>query len=912
MIDKRPPQSAPRKAAFEAALSLLAHTLIADPAGQGRAVQALMNVKYPSFAPMVDLPSLEDALADQSDDPAAVAAAFRAKIAQQKRLVENASATGGAGYYGGGLSVPDLVTILGEKEAEPLLRDAVLLPGIQLTITGAETMDLARKVALQEVANMKAPHWELACSLDGAPLFEAFEKRFPDASLQANQANYDSARQYYFLHLIVSGDTDKAVAMADTLGGGNSSWIPVDELDRAGYTGQVHDFLHDLLAKHPELPFWTDYISLSAKTGQTSQMLALIRSVANSTGLSTPQRANAHKAFYLALLAADQIDEGIAELRKVISAAGPSDQGEDSACEKNVALARLGQLLGRQDLLNEGIAGAKKHLLNDPSTTWDYETVGSLAELLTQIGRGPEAEELLAQIIPHIQGNGYGVTLEKRRCLAVLVRLYFHAGRPDDVLAVLDKFPGWGVADLKDILTLDTEGFTIAEYSTHAAADDYPVSYMAAWALAQRGQKEAALKIINALLDQEGGFDPGFELLTKLSGQDAIPRLDQLARRDRFETRPLIWKAQLQLDAGKLNDAEKTVRAAIVIDPSDGEQGPGRRMREYAVLADILDRKGDKEHADIYRGAVTAIRMSEHADRFYEAGLLTRAVAMYEEALTHFADAYCIQSRLALRLSELGDNAGAEEHYRRAYELMPESFGRVESHCFGCERAFAGSTAQGIAEKVFTQLAVKMPDNPQVHYLLGYLRNEQQRYRDALPEFEQAVKLDPDYLNAWKEIGGLAENMHLPAKLRNQVVLNQLRLDPLQRHGQAQATDVTDLAGLWNALAAAETLQPPAPGPLLPLTASAVELTSVKPVTAGSTHFTMSAAGAPVASSFGQFTVLNSVLFASSQLSDPFDAAEFVESYTRSHRDPASCIADNRFIAAVGQILVALPNWNPQ
>ena len=52
-----------------------------------------------------------------------------------------------------------------------------------------------------------------------------------------------------------------------------------------------------------------------------------------------------------------------------------------------------------------------------------------------------------------------------------------------------------------------------------------------------------------------------------------------------------------------------------------------------------------------------------------------------------FADAYCIQSRLALRYSELGDYVKAEQHYQRAFELMPDSFGRIESHCFGCEGA---------------------------------------------------------------------------------------------------------------------------------------------------------------------------------------------------------------------------------
>ena len=33
---------------------------------------------------------------------------------------------------------------------------------------------------------------------------------------------------------------------------------------------------------------------------------------------------------------------------------------------------------------------------------------------------------------------------------------------------------------------------------------------------------------------------------------------------------------------------------------------------------------------------------------------------------------------------------------------MPDSFGRVESHCFGCESVFQGADAQALAERVFT------------------------------------------------------------------------------------------------------------------------------------------------------------------------------------------------------------------
>src|SRR5439155_26789745 len=101
-------------------------------------------------------------------------------------------------------------------------------------------------------------------------------------------------------------------------------------------------------------------------------------------------------------------------------------------------------------------------------------------------------------------------------------------------------------------------------------------------------------------------------------------------------------------------------------------------------------------------------------------------------------------------------------HYRRAYELMPDSFGRMETHCFGCEHVFSGKRAEAIADEVFRSLLAKTPEKPQVHYLMGYLREEQGRYAEALAEYREAVKRDPDYINAWRHIQSVSEQIAVP------------------------------------------------------------------------------------------------------------------------------------------------------
>ncbi|MBV8783628.1 MAG: tetratricopeptide repeat protein, partial [Gammaproteobacteria bacterium] len=157
--------------------------------------------------------------------------------------------------------------------------------------------------------------------------------------------------------------------------------------------------------------------------------------------------------------------------------------------------------------------------------------------------------------------------------------------------------------------------------------------------------------------------------------------------------------------------------------------------------------------------------------------------------------------RLAIQLSRQGYHQQAAEHYRRAYELMPVSFGRVESHCFGCESVFEGSEPQSIAEQVFQKLVAKEPGNARVHYLQGYLFEEEHRYAEALPAFRTAVQIDGDYLNAWRHLNQLSAHMHLNAVDRDVVIMRLLQLDPQQRHVSYEVGEAGDFAMLWNTAA---------------------------------------------------------------------------------------------------------------
>jgi tetratricopeptide (TPR) repeat protein len=849
-ISARPPASGEGELR-EQGLRLLAATLTADAAARSRIIT---NLQAKAVAASADKAYLYQNLLAQlsrttlalSNDPDAILRSLGYQLASSPGLDVRQ------------LEVPNLVSLIGREKAEAILRKMLVTPGVALEFNlPSETSRLARKLALELVDQIKTPQWGLVNSLDATELYEALDKRFPTptnsiaslAGLPADTPDIEpgmefglnqksGAQVYYVLGLISKGRTSEAIVLTRSLKGKLAGYLfdsAFRAMENSGQVSALDSFFHALLSQDPTLPYWDQYVGIAARAGQTERMLALVRQASGRQDLSNDSKAAMHQILFKALLAADDVDGGVEQARRLIAlnATTPAKDRYSSG-QLGVMMARIGVLLGKPELIEEGTTEAKKWLAGSSGRNPRGEgrlVTGPLTQILADLKRGPEAESILADALAgatppgsmeaEFELSGLGVS---RPILTQLVALYFSAGRYDDVVTLLEQSPSWGAKDLSGLFETSAWGGGVSLSELHGRESDLPVPYLAAASLAARSRKESAARINDALLDREPGLDRAYELLLSLDGTNAIRRLDELFARDQFQERPLIWKANLQRQQNQLDAAEQTIRQAIAIDPSDGEQGRGDRMRAYALLAEILDARGNKKDADLYREAVKAIRLSEQADQYNAAGLLKRAVAMYQDALKHFADAYCIQSRLAVQLAALGMSAQAEEHYRRAYELMPDSFGRVESHCFGCERVFDGDHAQGVAEKVFTKLAAERPDKAQVHYLLGFLRQEQERYSEALTNYLAAVRLDPDYLNAWVKAEEVSKQTTLSTKTRDEIAFNILRLDPLQRHSRSDFERVSDLSGLWQSVASAVRHQTPQADDLFALAASKAAL----------------------------------------------------------------------------------------
>lgn len=847
-VDRRPGKAHEMQ---KAALQLLMSSLLSDETARNKALAAMKQAASQLATTgeqqrayfEESLQELAEALEMDAGDAAADVAIFERRLSAMEKDKKHES------RHFNYLPIPQLAGITTDEKAEALILRLLRL-NIEFSVDYLPSRRLFAKVALRHPELMQESLWSLVEKEEDVPLYELLAKKFPKGGENWRR---DQADGIYLLHLIVGGRMQEArrfTMEAVTRFKDNRFSLSISDIAqmRRQVTGsQMLEFLREMLGADPSLPFWEVFIELAAQENASAEALAFLRTQMERLHALGVTHTMVEQHFYQALLAANETDEGVDVMRALVKA-GPAEarHGRNDA-EKNAAkagfeklgiemtpeldryldagsrntaadnlerhfmlclqLARVGRLLGKPEVTTEALTAAMAAFvaISAPPAGRSSRLDGIVQELLHS-DRGADAEKVAAEYLisiatPEPERRSGGD--DRAQALKALAFIYGETGRHADVLKLLDEATLWGAADLNDLENMHV--------------GDASLTLIAAKALMHEGKKAAARPVIQRLVQNDPGNDAAYQLLLELGGADVEARLDQLQAANRFEERPLIWKARLQLDAGRVAEAEKTIRAAIAIDPSDGEQGKGDRMRAYAVLAGVLEKKGDAEQAKIMRGAVQAIRVSETADDWWSAGLLSRAVKMYEEALNHFADAYCIQSRLALRYSEQGDFVKAAQHYQRAFELMPESFGRVESHCFGCEHAFSGERAQNIADKVFTQLAQKMPDRAQVFYLLGYLREEQDRPAEALAEYRRAVKLDPQYLNAWKKMAELAEAVNLPRNERDDIHLALFHLNPMHE----SLDEVNDLRRLWDAVLAVEASLPKIEtGPIYPLASS--------------------------------------------------------------------------------------------
>ena len=730
------------------------------------------------------------------------------------------------------IQAPDLVKLAGQKRAEELILKALAVPGLSLSVpSGGVTLELAKQLTLANATALTDPQWELVTGFDDIELFEAMAKRFPEKSkreqtptdlFQAaeqynglsgnNDERRGKARVIYLLGLIARDRVKDATAQAllvDTEQFQDREFEKQwHSFDKMRYAAGLNRFCKALLSDRPELPLWKQCGVIAPGPDGAAELIASVETAAQRTDVGVETKLGIRERQVELLLALDRVDDALDLLRKLVKvdAARESSQVQRGAGLIKLRLAArlctLGRLLDRPGLVRESqeaflatlghegmsIGLSEIALVNVKGSN---SPVGEMVESYLDRNDFSGAEKVVLTAMRAVLKAPELAELPAGRDLAFssgllsgylsrLAEIYDKAGRHEDVLALLDKAPWWGATDLIDLADSN---------------DELPV--LTAKALHATGRDVMAVEILKSHLLGKPGDDAAYATLTEILSLSLIPWLDTLQARDRFEERPLIWKGRLLLGAGKLDEAEATIRQALKIDPTDGEQEPGDRGRAYVVLADILKAKGKKEDAAFFDRVVSAVHIAETGDKLNNAGLTRKSLAKYEEASRSFVDAYCVQWRMAERLSAMGDMESARKHYEIAFERMPEQFGQVASFCFGCEGVFTHQQSVSVAEKVLTGLVTSNPRKPQVRYLMGKLRESQGRRAEAYQHFRMAADLDPHYLDALKAAYELRKDVFLDQVEADKLALRVVDLDPLNRHDHLAIGEITDVRGLW-------------------------------------------------------------------------------------------------------------------
>ena len=520
---------------------------------------------------------------------------------------------------------------------------------------------------------------------------------------------------------------------------------------------------------------WDAYARTAMQCGETARARAKLREVQSKASERTDLLQTR-----LRLAAFDDDAEAITALAREGRSALQERLGKEFSHSCLELLEDLANLLAatsnRTELaaLSDFLSANEKTILK---TNWGYSYYyardrywAALVSALEKVGLADKAFETAFGLLAGASEPGetfYGCILP----------LYGKAGRHQDIVNIVE---GDSHFFATNALQLIKESSAIAEL------------YAEALAKVGRGAEAAAIAREMALrwhLNQSCGDWPFRILADELEPGPFIDFMDALYAADRFEERPLIWKAEVLRRAGRLDEAEAVARKAVEVDPTDGETRAGDRIRSYVVLADILDARGSAKEAAFLRGAVKAVRLAEEGDVLQECGLVRRSLAKYAEAEKFFSAAYCVQWRKAERLRELGLVEEANRHYEETFRQLPSQFGFVASLCFGCAGIFDSPGAVPIAERILTEAAAGETPAPAACFLLGMLREEQKRYGEAFEAYARATALAPDYLDAYVAQDKLRFRVRRPRADWERIQARIFALDPLGRHSEYSRYD---------------------------------------------------------------------------------------------------------------------------
>jgi predicted O-linked N-acetylglucosamine transferase (SPINDLY family) len=211
-------------------------------------------------------------------------------------------------------------------------------------------------------------------------------------------------------------------------------------------------------------------------------------------------------------------------------------------------------------------------------------------------------------------------------------------------------------------------------------------------------------------------------------------------------TASMFDAAYKAFQAGRLGEAEQTLRQALKINPKDADC-----LHLMGVIAGFADQPQASLQLFDMALAQSPDFASAHANR----GVALMALGRHDEGLAALRKAVELDPKhlhglygLGNALAATGDMEGAEDCYRRALAISPDYMEALNN----LGQALQRQSKLDEAVEVFGRALAKEPNSPKVNYNLGVVLHVSGRIEEALPYYRKALELEPLTIGAHSNI----------------------------------------------------------------------------------------------------------------------------------------------------------------
>ncbi|MBI4455224.1 MAG: tetratricopeptide repeat protein [Acidobacteria bacterium] len=288
--------------------------------------------------------------------------------------------------------------------------------------------------------------------------------------------------------------------------------------------------------------------------------------------------------------------------------------------------------------------------------------------------------------------------------------------------------------------------------------------------LAANPKHADALSLLGGIYLEEGEMDPAKAVLEQaVQGDTKVPEafynLAFLSQKEGQTTEALKYyekfvelvptnaTAQLNMaillaGADRMEEATKYAQKAVQLDPSNAEA-----WIELGKIQTLTDKQ--EEAQDSFRHSIQLQPKWSEAHRLLvnllsKGSKLAEVNSVLEESLKSNPDESEIYTLKGEWATRAGDLLSALRAYGRAHELNPTA-----STTFDLAMVYARSGMDPLAEEYFTQAVKMKPDFGEAWFNLGILKDRQKRAADALAAYRQAEANGIQEAKLWYRMGFL-------------------------------------------------------------------------------------------------------------------------------------------------------------